>query len=71
MDKQQHIDHLAIMISNYVALSDIGADNLDVLEKIFEKLNISPNLENWWRNRFEVAKRNIQKGFEDGTTELS
>lgn len=60
-EKQKSIDHLAIVISNYVALSDISADNLDVLEKIFEQLHISPDLENWWKNRFAVARQNIQE----------
>ena len=66
MKKQEHIDHLAIIISNYVAMNDIEADNLDVLEKIFEKLHVSSNIEKWWKDRFAVARAKLMKGGSNG-----
>ena len=60
-EKQKNIDHLAIVISNYVALSDISSDNLDILEALFQQLHISPDLEKWWKNRFAVARQNLQE----------
>lgn len=65
-EKQKNIDHLAIIVSNYVAMNDIEADSLDVLEKIFEKLHVSSNIEKWWKNRFAVARANLMKGGSNG-----
>ena len=36
MQTQENIDRLAIIISDYVALYEVGQDNLTILDKLFD-----------------------------------
>ena len=53
---QQNVDRLLEIICNYVAMNDIGYDNIVKLENLHSELHGSKNLENFWKNRFLKAK---------------
>ena len=60
-EQQANVDHLAIIISNYIGETDVGFSNIAVLDGLFESLRISSNLENWWRNRITRALNRTKK----------
>lgn len=61
-DKQQeNIDHLAIIITNYISMNDVGFKNIAVLDGLYDSLRISSNLKNWWDNRIAKALNNTTK----------
>lgn len=63
-DKQQEaIDRLAIIISNYIGETDVGFDNIAILDGLYDTLHISSDLKNWWKAR--VAKALLKTNKED------
>lgn len=54
--QQAAIDHLAILISNYVGETDVGFENIAVLDGLYDTLHISPVLKNWWVARMSKAR---------------
>lgn len=61
-DKQQEaVDHLAIVISNYIGETDVGFDNIAVLDGLYDALHISPDLKNWWEARVSRALAKTKK----------
>ena len=60
-EQQANVDHLAIIISNYISETDVGFSNIAVLDGLFESLHISSDLENWWRNRINKALSKTKK----------
>lgn len=53
--QQKAIDHLAILITNYIGETDVGYENILVLNELYDKLHISPVLKNWWTARVSKA----------------
>lgn len=59
--QQANVDHLAIIISNYIGESDVGFSNIAVLDGLYDSLNISSSLKKWWRARVSKALANTKK----------
>lgn len=59
--QQQNIDHLAIIITNYISMNDVGFKNIAVLDGLYDQLRISSNLKNWWNDRIAKALNNTIK----------
>ena len=54
-EQQANVDHLAILITNYIGETDVGFDNIAVLDGLYDSLHISPNLKKWWIARVSKA----------------
>ena len=60
-EQQANVDHLAIIITNYIGENDVGFNNIAVLNGLYDSLHISSNLKNWWDDRVARALRKTDK----------
>ena len=60
-EQQANVDHLAIIITNYIGENDVGFKNIAVLNGLYDSLHISSNLKNWWDDRVARALRKTDK----------
>lgn len=60
-EQQANVDHLAIIITNYIGETDVGFKNIAVLDGLYDSLHISSNLKNWWDDRVARALRKTNK----------
>lgn len=60
-EQQANVDHLAIIITNYIGENDVGFKNIAVLDGLYDSLHISSNLKNWWDDRVTRALRKTDK----------
>lgn len=60
-EQQANVDHLAIIITNYIGETDVGFNNISVLNGLYDSLHISSNLKNWWDDRVARALRKTDK----------
>lgn len=59
--QQANVDHLAIIITNYIGENDVGFNNIAVLDGLYDSLHISLDLKNWWDDRVARAIRKTDK----------
>lgn len=60
--QRNNVDHLAIIITNYISMNDVGFKNIAVLDGLYDSLHISSDLKNWWNDRIAKALRNTKEG---------
>ena len=60
-EQQANVDHLAIIITNYIGENDVGFNNIAVLNGLYDSLHISSNLKNWRDDRVARALRKTDK----------
>lgn len=60
-EQQANVDHLAIIITNYIGENDVGFKNIAVLDGLYDSLHISSDLKNWWDDRVARALRKTDK----------
>ena len=60
-EQQANVDHLAIIITNYIGQNDVGFKNIAVLDGLYDSLHISSDLKNWWDDRVARALRKTDK----------
>lgn len=59
--QRKNVDHLAIIITNYISMNDVGFKNIAVLDGLYDSLHISSDLKNWWNDRIAKALHNTKK----------
>lgn len=59
--QRKNVDHLAIIITNYISMNDVGFKNIAVLDGLYDSLHISSDLKNWWNERVAIALHNTKE----------
>ena len=59
--QRKNVDHLAVIITNYISMNDVGLKNIAVLDGLYDSLHISSDLKNWWDDRIAKALHNTKE----------